>query len=674
MSTTVDCEGSWGAWNSCSESCGDGAQQRDYTVSTPAQNGGAACPTESQETQSCSDGPCPVNCDGAFGDWGGCSEACGGGTQSRSFAVTTAASNGGTACPADETQSCNSQACDVDCMETGNTAVDCLDTCAVAAAAVTTAQSGTGAPCLGDYTCLAGDGACPADVNCVGSFGSWSSCSLECGGGLQSRLYAITTPASGGGMECPSSTSQACNTQNCLTSSAAPSIADGGDYRTVLMASVSRADFVSALQHENVNIIEIVYEMKAEVALNGLSGDVTDYTCRSNLCQARRTQLVHAAATAAGVASTAVEIISYAAQRRQLGSSSSSSGRRRLAVSAGLEFTSSTGSDLTGLSSSSGFSTAFKAAANMSPAEIASLTGLDAADVAMASVDATGLSVEEPVYTTSIQFTATTPPSVDVSSPSTLSSALASIGAPISAAAISVSAADRTNYVVLNPRLDPIGTDAADGSEPLAIGTVAGISAAGSAAFAILMALLYYGCKRCCCPRTEIGNVSPGGRRRVHDDHLDKLERGAMDRLQNIISDKATRSPSSAKNSSRGITLVAEAQRRGHDSSRRATMPSNLGPSKTRRPHVEPWQKKASAVARHVALPARGHGALSEVARSSSGQQHGPETSNGRSRRSDEEGSGAKTGRSRSSSRHAAAGEPTRKRRTERSKSRQEKV
>ena len=51
---------------------------------------------------------------------------------------------------------------DVDCVETGNTAADCLDSCAVAAATVTTAQSGSGTACLGDYTCVAGDGACPA--------------------------------------------------------------------------------------------------------------------------------------------------------------------------------------------------------------------------------------------------------------------------------------------------------------------------------------------------------------------------------------------------------------------------------------------------------------------------------------------------------------------------------
>ena len=55
----------------------------------------------------------------------------------------------------------------VNCVETGNTAADCLNTCAVAAATVTTPASGGGAACVGDYTCVAGDGACSAAVIAV---------------------------------------------------------------------------------------------------------------------------------------------------------------------------------------------------------------------------------------------------------------------------------------------------------------------------------------------------------------------------------------------------------------------------------------------------------------------------------------------------------------------------
>jgi hypothetical protein len=52
----------------------------------------------------------------------------------------------------------------VNCAETGNTAADCLATCAVAAATVVTAASNGGTVCAGAYTCVPGDGACPAAV------------------------------------------------------------------------------------------------------------------------------------------------------------------------------------------------------------------------------------------------------------------------------------------------------------------------------------------------------------------------------------------------------------------------------------------------------------------------------------------------------------------------------
>jgi hypothetical protein len=48
----------------------------------------------------------------------------------------------------------------VDCVETGNTAVDCTAACGILPATVTTPASGGGAACTGDYTCRVGDGDC----------------------------------------------------------------------------------------------------------------------------------------------------------------------------------------------------------------------------------------------------------------------------------------------------------------------------------------------------------------------------------------------------------------------------------------------------------------------------------------------------------------------------------
>merc|ERR1711871_1052905 len=123
-----------------------------YIVSTAAANGGTACPASNgaQQSQSCSSGTCPtsVPCAGSWGQWSACSVTCGSGTQTRTYTVSTAAANGGTACPASngatQSQACNS-------------------------------------------------GACPAPTNCAGSWGSWGACSVTCGSGTQTRTYSVTT-------------------------------------------------------------------------------------------------------------------------------------------------------------------------------------------------------------------------------------------------------------------------------------------------------------------------------------------------------------------------------------------------------------------------------------------------------------------------------------------------
>eukprot|EP01050_Picozoa_sp_SAG11_P022030 SAG11_NODE_4056_length_2084_cov_1.550630_1_plen_481_part_00 len=115
ISAPVDCEGMWQDWDDieCSAACGGGTQTRSYTVSTPAANGGEACPED--ETQDCNMNPCPVDCEGMWQDWDDieCSAACGGGTQTRSYTVSTPAANGGEACPEVETQTqdCNTDPC-----------------------------------------------------------------------------------------------------------------------------------------------------------------------------------------------------------------------------------------------------------------------------------------------------------------------------------------------------------------------------------------------------------------------------------------------------------------------------------------------------------------------------------------------------------------------------------
>ena len=63
------------------------------------------------------------------------------------------------------------------------------------------------------------DTCCNKSVNCEGSWSGFGVCSVECGGGTQTRTYTITTQPQYGGTPCPTShgsqDSQPCNTQAC---------------------------------------------------------------------------------------------------------------------------------------------------------------------------------------------------------------------------------------------------------------------------------------------------------------------------------------------------------------------------------------------------------------------------------------------------------------------------
>ena len=58
-----------------------------------------------------------------------------------------------------------------------------------------------------------------ADVDCVGSFGNFSACSVSCGSGVVTASYAISRAVVGGGLNCPyhagETISKPCNTSPC---------------------------------------------------------------------------------------------------------------------------------------------------------------------------------------------------------------------------------------------------------------------------------------------------------------------------------------------------------------------------------------------------------------------------------------------------------------------------
>eukprot|EP00042_Codosiga_hollandica_P033244 m.219986 g.219986 ORF g.219986 m.219986 type:complete len:216 (+) comp54142_c0_seq13:800-1447(+) len=92
--TPVDCVVTeWTAWSTCAGSCGYSSQSRTRSVTTPASNGGTACPAEGDlsQTQPCNQFQRPVDC--VLSEWtewsdDPCTRSCGGGTQIRYKGVT----------------------------------------------------------------------------------------------------------------------------------------------------------------------------------------------------------------------------------------------------------------------------------------------------------------------------------------------------------------------------------------------------------------------------------------------------------------------------------------------------------------------------------------------------------------------------------------------------------
>lgn len=115
---SVDCVMSaWGAYTTCSATCGAGTQTRTRTVLTRPSAGGMAC-TTTLESIACNIKPCAVDCSMSdWGAWSACDKQCGGGMMTRTRTVFQAASNGGVACGSTmEQQQCNTGACTTDCV------------------------------------------------------------------------------------------------------------------------------------------------------------------------------------------------------------------------------------------------------------------------------------------------------------------------------------------------------------------------------------------------------------------------------------------------------------------------------------------------------------------------------------------------------------------------------
>ncbi|XP_073439014.1 hemicentin-1 [Dendrobates tinctorius] len=209
-SFTVEVHGGfsdWLPWQSCSVTCGQGVQKRIRLCDNPAPaNGGLSCQGEESETRICQNKLCPV--DGSWSDWSPweeCSKTCGSGKKARTRSChVPPGQGGGKSClgKAVDTIVCNTEPCPVNGIWSSWQAWGaCSKTCGKGThrrerVCNNPPPSFDGSLCEGQdvQTQICSDRHCPVDGK-WSAWGSWTSCSLSCGGGLRQRFRECSNPA-----------------------------------------------------------------------------------------------------------------------------------------------------------------------------------------------------------------------------------------------------------------------------------------------------------------------------------------------------------------------------------------------------------------------------------------------------------------------------------------------
>merc|ERR1711881_820051 len=198
-------------WGGCSQTCGEGIQTRTRQMVQWAKFGGILCTGYSTESRPCNLEECPVDCEWSdFGSWSSCSQDCGGGWQRRSRTVQQEAAYGGLQCDgcAAETRACNTHNCPRNCKwspysEWSECSKSCDGGNQNRTRVLQQSALNGGMDCTGESTEFRDCNMQACPVNCIWSDWSiWELCTATCGGGMQTRTRSILEPARNGGERC----------------------------------------------------------------------------------------------------------------------------------------------------------------------------------------------------------------------------------------------------------------------------------------------------------------------------------------------------------------------------------------------------------------------------------------------------------------------------------------
>ena len=229
----IDCEGEWGAYDSCTHVAAEHKNEkcRTYKVTTEAHLNGKLCPFEDNKvectTEQCSQ---PVDC---VGDWGAYS-TCFHDVQDhknrrcRVYAITTNVAHNGYGCPyANAYKQCTTEGCaqPVDCFGQWGSYTDCVydenqhtnTRCRTYVVERPSAHSGYACPYTDSYVQCTLSG-CSQPVDCVGDWDQYDECfhDEEIHKNKRCRLYKVSVPATFNGYACPYTNKfEQCTTDKC---------------------------------------------------------------------------------------------------------------------------------------------------------------------------------------------------------------------------------------------------------------------------------------------------------------------------------------------------------------------------------------------------------------------------------------------------------------------------